>query len=436
MTTSKAIMLLVHQGFSFVEEISTLVKEAGLGLCILTSKPQNPDRIELISGLTEHVCVSEHTALQQSDVDTALALLKSRNIDLISCIATYEGYRLLMAEVNSNCNALDSSVSSIAKTLDKYSFRKELFDAGISQIESVLLNKARFQQCKNENKTLFIKPRRGAASFSSFPLSDEITWDFIVEQQQAMKADAQFSSMFLGNYDFVAEGFVTGQEFSYEVVLLEGQVYLMAIHEKVGLKNLAFSVLETAFLSPPIAPITQHWSLARAKIAEAMQVLGLENGVFHIEGRYDLTAKHFDFIEINPRMGGSLINHSVEIVTQGYSMLTLWVQLMLVKSAEQKMALKALLERLEYSSEHSPVSSYIQIYYAESGKVIKTVEKKHCELEPKTFLIHMKEKMATPNSNREIFAAEGVWQISRTTREEEVVQLAKVCEPIFELSYQ
>jgi hypothetical protein len=51
---------------------------------------------------------------------------------------------------------------------------------------------------------------------------------------------------------------------------------------------------------------------------------GLTAGVFHVEAKYWTAKDRWEVIEVNPRMGGSLINASIEILT-GESMLDLWV---------------------------------------------------------------------------------------------------------------
>ena len=436
-TKKNAMLIIVHQGFSFVEEIATLLKEQNITPCIISSSPQINERISIMEGISNHLFISEDLALKDEDVSNFVDELTAKpELNLLASIATYEGYRLFMASTNEKLVALDSSAEAISATLDKYRFRKKLYDAGLSKADSYLLNEETFEFCKKSSQKRFIKPRRGAASFSSFPLSEDITWAFIQEQVNQIKSDVTFSSSFMNNFDFIAEDVVSGQEFSYEIVQLDGEVFIVAIHEKVGLTNTKYSVLETAFLSPPICKIEQHWKRAKEYISKSLKCLNVTDGVFHIEARHNPETDVLDFIEINPRMGGSLINVSVEILTKNHSMLTLWVKLLTAISEQQKSDLKAELLEIEKQSELSKISSYLQIYFADSGKKISRIHHKECDLAPYKFSTHVTDGMLTPDSNREIFAAEGIWSIPKIENSARLNEITAICEPVFALEYE
>ncbi|WDE11843.1 ATP-grasp domain-containing protein [Thalassomonas haliotis] len=436
-TPKNAMLIIVHQGFSFVEEIAALLNEQEITPCIISSCPQVNERLDIMAGIGDHLCVSNELALKYDDVSRFVdELLADPGLNLLASIATYEGYRLFMAKTNERLVAVDSNAEAISSTLDKYQFRTKLFKAGLSKANSYLLDEETFELCKQSEQKRFIKPRRGAASFSSFPLGDDITWAFIQEQVQQIKSDATFSSSFMDNFDFIAEDMISGQEFSYEVVQLDGEVFIVAIHEKVGLQSTKYSVLETALLSPPICDIDQHWQRAKDYISQALKCLNVTNGVFHIEARYNPETDVLDFIEINPRMGGSLINLSVEILTKKHSMLTLWVKLLSAISDPQKTALKTELLEIESQSELSGLSSYLQIYFADSGKKINRIHQKECDIPPYKFCTHVTDGMLTPDSNREIFAAEGIWSLPRIENSMQLNEITAICEPVFTLEYE
>jgi hypothetical protein len=194
--------------------------------------------------------------------------------------------------------------------------------------------------------------------------------------------------------------------------------------------------LETALLSPPICKIDQHWQRAKEYISQALKCLNVTDGVFHIEARYNPETDVLDFIEINPRMGGSLINVSIEILTKNHSMLTLWVKLLSAISEQQKSDLKAELLEIEKNSELSKFSSYLQIYFADSGKKIKRIHHNKCDIAPYKFCTHVTDDMLTADSNREIFAAEGIWSIPKIENKTRLNEITAICEPIFTLEYE
>ncbi len=135
-----------------------------------------------------------------------------------------------------------------------------------------------------------------------------------------------YASAFNDGLQFMAEDYIAGQEFSFETLLVDGQAHVVAVHEKYEVTETADTVLEDSCTTPPA-------SLDQAQIAAGLHwlknVLGcmdLKWGCYHVEARF--TGQHWDLIEINPRVGGSLISHSVEAVTAGHSMLSLWLDLL------------------------------------------------------------------------------------------------------------
>jgi len=57
-TKKNAMLIIVHQGFSFVEEIATLFKEQNITPCIISSSPQVNERIDIMGDIGNHLCIS------------------------------------------------------------------------------------------------------------------------------------------------------------------------------------------------------------------------------------------------------------------------------------------------------------------------------------------------------------------------------------------
>jgi biotin carboxylase len=60
--------------------------------------------------------------------------------------------------------------------------------------------------------------------------------------------------------------------------------------------------------------------------------LGLQPGAFHVEMKYWQARWRWEIIEVNPRLGGSLIHASTERAT-GVSLLSLWLRSLLARTA-------------------------------------------------------------------------------------------------------
>jgi hypothetical protein len=98
--------------------------------------------------------------------------------------------------------------------------------------------------------------------------------------------------------------------------------------------------------------------------------------------------------------------------------------------------LKTELLEIEKQSELSKISSYLQIYFADSGKKINRINHQECDIAPYKFCTHVTNGMLTPDSNREIFAAEGIWSIPKIESRTRLNEITAICEPIFTLEYE
>lgn len=55
----------------------------------------------------------------------------------------------------------------------------------------------------------------------------------IEEWQSEIAADVTFRSIFSANRGFMAEDYIAGQEYSFEIIAVDGHSFVVAIHEKV-----------------------------------------------------------------------------------------------------------------------------------------------------------------------------------------------------------
>ena len=217
----KGIMILSHCGFSFVEDLCSNLKAIGLAAYVLTSKPLKEEqaRIEILSEHAKIVHVSQSHALTFSDSDNFIDVLRSHDQDVLACITVWEGYRHIMAKTNIKLNAHDLFPEKVELLRDKFLLRKKLKEYGLSNTETTLLNKENFESFKHSKKKIFVKPRSGLASYGAFLLKQEDRWSKILKIQKHIRADKEYQSAFHDMTDFIAEDYINGIEYSFEIIV-------------------------------------------------------------------------------------------------------------------------------------------------------------------------------------------------------------------------
>lgn len=382
----EALLLLLHQGKSFTREASAAAARHGLDLVGLSSYTENPDVVEESRRHLADCIVTDGSRLGPADIDDVIGRFAERGYAVRAAIATYEGYRLLMAELNRRLGARDSAADALALCLNKYELRRRLAESGLSAVRCHLLpgdardaggagdargaadagntreaentgdardvdgagdvrgatdagNTREAEDAENtggaEGATprldpalrWFVKPVRGASSFAAFILDDPRTLQELPRLREQMRNDGRMAAIFMDQYDFLVEEYVEGPEFSFEIVLADDP-YCLCVHEKARVDRLERTTLESMSVSPPAgvgADVIERGAEFLAHCFKELRSRGLTAGVFHVEAKYWTARDRWEVIEINPRMGGSLINASVEILT-GEPVLDLWVE--------------------------------------------------------------------------------------------------------------
>lgn len=130
----KAILLLMHQGKSYTEEVAAATAGLGLSLVALSSRPELPKALAASRRHLADCVVTEEPELHSGDVEKAVRELADRGYRVEAALATFEGYRLLMAELNDRLGARDCAEPALRLCLDKYALRRHLFAEGLSDV--------------------------------------------------------------------------------------------------------------------------------------------------------------------------------------------------------------------------------------------------------------------------------------------------------------
>ncbi|EPM49414.1 biotin carboxylase [Pseudomonas syringae pv. actinidiae ICMP 19071] len=434
------VLILSHCGFSFLEDLKEDLHHRQLRCFVLTSLPlpeHVPARLEQIQGWSDRLYTADSHQLSLEDVNNALQTLRKSGEQVTCCISVWEGYRHLMAAANATLGTYDIDARQALALRNKLEVRNQLAEAGLSQANAYALTAPVLQTLQAQNQRYFIKPIHGIASYAAFPMRKDTTWEALEELRKASVEDTVYASAFNDGLQFMAEDYIAGQEFSFETLLVDGQAHVVAVHEKYEVTETADTVLEDSCTTPPA-------SLDQAQIAAGLQwlknVLGcmdLKWGCYHVEARF--TGQHWDLIEINPRVGGSLISHSVEAVTGGYSMLSLWLDLLLA-SQDDALPREALVQRLTQfgwqadGSSAQTTATFFRVYFAKPG-TLSSVTLNDLPLAPVVKHILLKAGDVIPAHAREVFLGQLLWTFDRDHQATELERLARLSATALDIQY-
>lgn len=416
MDKPKTILVLVHQGFSHLDDIQGFAQRFGISVSVLSSAPSSKwvpltDQAEHLA----HLNILDLAALNWLAVKEELIQLQNE-FSIVGVFSTYEGYRVLMAQGNEYLNIKDSEPQAIKTALDKLNLRAHLNHAGLSDVKSSLLTQSTLGNFEFLPKQ-FIKPRYGINSFGCVSSDKSVTWEAILELQEKIKRDQFLNAAFFENVDFISEDYIGGLEFSFEVLAVNGDYHFLGVHEKVGILEEHCTVLETLDVSPPISIDIEVLNSGQEFIVLVLKSLTLDEGIFHIEAKWEQTQNKWEIIEVNPRMGGGLIDASVLALTNNANLIELWLMSLLRHHDQINHALNEILRDLPATTHGKyTVSAYC---FGEPGMLINAMIENKPNISPVKSSEILTIGDYIPDLNREVPVKEAMWLVEKS----EVVSL-------------
>lgn len=428
----KGIVALVRGGKTFVDQIYASCQALQIELYVISSKTVDDTLISNMSAKASVMKVIEQSELDEDSILGFVETLKKQNKQVLGCISVWENYRTLMSSVNKALSVQDMELEQVELLRDKFQLRQALRQHNLSHVNSRVLTETLFTQLVEEEADAFIKPRCGIASYGAFKLKPETKWQQITAIAEQIQTDVVFSTSFAQKVEFVVEDYIPGIEFCFEIIQHQGRCHVIAIHEKIEVGEQALTTLENVSASPPISLQRSEIESANAWVVSIFDRLQLGNGCYHLEAKFD--GKQWEVIEINPRIGGSYINESVEHVS-GYSLLELWIRSLLSEDSNDYLSL---LKQLSPQSEHffdRERGAYFRAFFAEPNKTIRKLQ-----FNSDIPTVHQKLLMAagqiTPDANRELFVAQALWSWPVSQSREQIQKQIRRSESALEVEYE
>ncbi|MBU9216796.1 ATP-grasp domain-containing protein [Burkholderia gladioli] len=425
--TSDGVLILSHCGFSFAEDLVTAARARGLAVWILSSRPlpeAGEARLAALRELADEVFSTDSHELGTRDVENAIASLRDRGRRIRGCISVWEGYRALMAYANALQGIADLPWGRIDALRDKRVVRARLHAAGLSRATARKLTPETLEALARDGGRYFVKPARGIASYGAFRLAHDTTWGTLQEIAAKARADTVYTALLGSEIEFIAEDYIPGREFSFEVLVADARAFVVGIHEKCQLTERDGTVLEDSCTSPPHSLSGVQTAAGIAWIRAVLAQLDLDWGCFHIEARFD--GERWDLIEVNPRVGGSLISRSVLALNGRASVLDLWLdQLLSQQDGKASPPYLDTLETLSYRDDGSAPTdqaTFFRVYFALPGR-IERIDVEPSDPLPIVTQVLLKAGDEIEPAAREVFLGQILWQLPRARRDRELPRL-------------
>ncbi|WP_432088444.1 ATP-grasp domain-containing protein [Streptomyces sp. bgisy095] len=459
---ARGVLLLSHVGFSFLEDLARTVAARGLKCHVLSSLPEpqhQRSRPAVLADLADDVRITRGHVLTPRDVEEYLDHLRAAGEDVQCCLTVWEGYRHLMALANARLGVPDLDEKQVLHLRDKVTVRNRLSDARLSRSRASVLTPETLAERQREGGRHFVKPVSGIASFGTFPLTADTTWADLERIAAEARSDTVYAGVFTPRHDpgdpvaaptaahgahpapdtpameFLVEDYVPGREFSFEVIAVGGEPHVVAVHEKCELTETADAVLEDACMSPPTSLTREDLAAGLRWVSSVLDVLDLDWGCFHVEARH--APSGWDLIEVNPRVGGSLISPSVGALTGGPDLLDLWLDSLL--AAHRPAAFLEELKSLSFTPDGAPRGSgatFFRVFFASPGTIREIRLNDDLLLRPVLSHVLLEPGDVVERASREVFLGQVLWSMDRADRDVILPELVPASEHALEIVYE
>lgn len=144
----------------------------------------------------------------------------------------------------------------------------------------------------------------------------------LINSKEELKASVEYSSSCGRGGSVIVEEYLTGNEVSVEIIVLDGTVHVLQVTDK--LTTGAPHFVETGHTQPSRLPKTDVESI-KDLASRAVKAVGIENGPAHVE--IMLTESGPKMIELGARMGGDCITTHLVPLSTGIDMIKAVIQL-------------------------------------------------------------------------------------------------------------
>jgi biotin carboxylase len=308
MTIKRTLGLIepCYYGLGFVDAAF----EAGYRIISIVSDKGNPQK---------YGYEGKYYDLIQADIRDADAIIKAiksspYNGKFDAILAANDYVSAIAAKVSEAFATKHIPYSAIIKARLKDETRKTIQNSNLPNAKFAdITNLEEAQEAaKNIGYPVILKPTDGACSQNVF---------LVKNQNELVKAFGKVSGLgesylnFKVRKKFLIEEYISGEEFSVEIFMLNGKAAFSSVTEKIKGEPPFFA--EIAHIVPTSVHTDKIGILTKAA-EDYMNVLGLEDGCSHVEMR--LSPKGPIVMEINPRPGGDQIARDLLINAFGVNL--------------------------------------------------------------------------------------------------------------------
>lgn len=213
---------------------------------------------------------------------------------------------VLCSKIAKALNIPSIDTEAAYRSRNKYEMRKAIFNCNPALVPA-FIEVSSFEEIENSMVTIgfpaVLKPISASGSKGIFVINTLEEAFYAFKTLSTLSDDAE-EGWFYHRYGnkFILEAFIPGQEFSVEGLVLNNNIFIAGITDKLTTEDWH---LEYRHIFPANYPTTVCTAIEEA-CKEVIHALGINNCPFHLEGKW--TDKGFKLIEIAARIGGDLIH--------------------------------------------------------------------------------------------------------------------------------
>lgn len=272
-------------------------KELGFNTIVLDLNPSAPGAS----------VADEFYPVSTTDAETVLSLARARGIAGIVTTSDFPVRVVAYVSEALGLSALSIDVAKICtnKSLQREFLKKESFlHPKFKQIKS----KADLEFLTTWEYPLIVKPVDSSASRGV---------QKVVHVDELMSA-YEYALSCSKSGEVIVEEFISGREYSVEILVQDNEVFIVAITEKITSGENGKFFVEEVHIVPAMLPIEQKNQIER-NVTKFILAVGLNNSAAHVEVM--VNARGVFIIEIAARLGGDYITSDLVPLATGMSML-------------------------------------------------------------------------------------------------------------------
>jgi hypothetical protein len=296
---STAVIICDSMGFAGAKECAEFIKKHGHTPIALVR-----DDIKVPEGVFE-----VHRIESYSELDIRTAFLEISEffyvVGITYSVGQFTRDGLIsssLAKIAKDLGLKFASARSLEWSTNKFHCRKVLWEKGVERVPHFVMSKDNVPFLDPSLKWV-AKPMIGGSSTFIRKVSNPLQPEEVLNEFLERKDSFLYKELVLGaahtikhfngvgfsynpHEELLVEEYLEGREYSVEIVVADGKVVPLYVHDKIDVNERGYSVFENVLVTPPMSFSQSELDAIHAHALNVIVALELDNTRVHLECRY------------------------------------------------------------------------------------------------------------------------------------------------------